>query len=81
MGKTASIIEGKNTSDIVITGDFNAVLNTTFESELIDMCDTIGLVISDYDKFGRSCNTCTDVSKAHHSTFVVRISTSQVHST
>ena len=56
-GKIASIIEEKDTSNIVSTGDFNATLNTPFEAELIDMCDTIGMVISDYDKFGRTCNT------------------------
>ena len=49
-------------------GDFNAALNSPIETELIDMCDTIGLVISDYDKFGRTCNTYTYVSDAHNST-------------
>ena len=32
------------------------------------MCDTIGLVISYYEKFGRTCNTYTYVSDAHNST-------------
>ena len=62
LGKVASIIAEKDTSNIVITGDFNAALNTPFEAELIDMCDTIGLVILDYEKFGRTCNTYTYVS-------------------
>ena len=68
LGKIASIIEEKDTSNIVSTGDFNATLNTPFEAELIDMCDTIGMVISDYDKFGRTCNTYTYVSDPHYFT-------------
>ena len=47
--KIASIIEEKDTSNVVITGDFNAAVNTPFESELIAICENTGLVISDYD--------------------------------
>ena len=45
LGTIASMIEEIDTSNIVITGDFNAALNTPFEAEVIDMRDTIGLVI------------------------------------
>ena len=68
MGKIASIIEEKDTSNFVITGDFNAAVNTPFESELIAMCENTGLVISDYDIFGRFSNTYMYVSDAHNST-------------
>ena len=35
LGKIASIIEEKDTSTVVITGNFNAAVNTPFESDLI----------------------------------------------
>ena len=41
LGKNCFSNRGKNTSNIVITNDFNAGVNTSFEAELIDMCDTI----------------------------------------
>ena len=68
LGKIASIIEEKDTSSVVITGDFNAAVNTPFESELIAMCENTGLGISDYEIFGRASNTYTYVSDAHKST-------------
>ena len=54
LGKIASIIAEKDTSNIVITGDFNAVVNTLFESELIATFEKTGLVISDYEIFWSS---------------------------
>ena len=54
LGKIASIIAEKDTSNVVITGDFNAVVNTLFESELIATFEKTGLVISDYEIFGSS---------------------------
>ena len=68
LGKIACIIEEKDTTNVVITGDFNAAVNTPFESELIAMCENTGLVISDYEIFGRASNTYTYVSDAHNST-------------
>jgi len=67
-GKIVSIIEEKNTSNVVITGDVNAAVNTPFESELTAMCDNTGLIISDYEIFGRTSNMYTYVSDAHNST-------------
>ena len=66
MGKIACIIEENDTTNVVITGDFNAAVSTPFESELIAMCENTGLVISDYEIFGRASNTY--VSDAHNST-------------
>ena len=66
LGKIASIIEEKDRSNVVITGHFNAAVNTPFESKL--MCENTGLVISDYEMFGRASNTYTYVSDAHNST-------------
>ena len=68
LGKIAPIIEEKDTSSVVITGDFNAAVNTPFESELIAMCENTGLVISDYEIFGRASYTYTYVSDVHNST-------------
>ncbi|WP_138921974.1 hypothetical protein, partial [endosymbiont of Tevnia jerichonana] len=68
LGKIACIIEEKDTTNVIITGDFNAAVNIPFESELIAMCDNTGLVISNYEMFGRTSNTYTYVSDAHNST-------------
>ena len=38
------------------------LLKPLFESELIAMCENTGLVISDYEIFGRASNTYTYVS-------------------
>ncbi len=64
----ASIIEEKDTSNVVITGDFKAAVITPFESELIAICENTGLVISNYEMFDRASNTYTYVSDAHNST-------------
>ena len=68
LGKIASIIEEKDTSNVVITGDVNAAVSTPFESKLIALCANISLVISDYAIFGRASNTYMYVSDAHNST-------------
>ena len=44
------------------------LLTLLSESELIAMCENTGLVISDYEIFGRASNTYTYVSDAHNST-------------
>ena len=68
LGKIASIIEEKDSSKIVIAGDFNAAVNSRFETELLDICDNFDLVIYDYEVFGRTIGTFTYVSDAHNST-------------
>ena len=68
LGKIASIIEEKDSSKIVIAGDFNAAVNSRFETELLDICDNFDLVIYDYEVFGRTSGTFTYVSDAHNST-------------
>ena len=67
LDKIACIIEEKDTTNVVITGDFNVAVNTPFESELIAMCENTGLVISDYETFGRASITHTYVSDSHNS--------------
>jgi len=41
---------------LVFTGVFNAAIDTPFEVELIAICDTTGLVVSDYEIYGRTGN-------------------------
>ena len=53
---------------MIICGDFNADVGTHFETELLSMCDKAGLIISDYDGYGRSSGIHTYVSAAHNST-------------
>ena len=49
IGKICAIVEDSFTSNVILLGDFNADVNTLFESEL-------NLTISDYLIFGRfSC--------------------------
>ena len=47
--KLSTLIEESCTNNIVILGDFNATLNSVFEGELLEMCSTFDLVISDYN--------------------------------
>ena len=46
-GKISSIIEESATSKLVVLGDFNAAVDTVFESELLEMCKSHQLVVSD----------------------------------
>ena len=61
LGKIAAIVHEADTRNIVITGDFNAGVNTLFEHELVELCKGEHLCISDYEMLG--CNsgfyTCT----------------------
>ena len=68
IGKLSTLIEESCTNNIVILGDFNATLNSVFESELLEMCSTFDLVISDYGTFGRTSGQFTHVSDAHGTT-------------
>ena len=68
LGKIASIIEEKDTSNVVIIGDFNAAVKTPFWIWINCYVWEYWFVISDYEIFGRSGNTYTYVSDAHNST-------------
>ena len=46
-------------------GDFNAALDTVFECELLEMCKTYQLVVSDHVALGRDSGHYTYVSDAH----------------
>ena len=66
--KLSTLLEESCTNNIVILGDFNATLYSVFESELLEMCSTFDLVISDYSTFGRTSGQLTHVSDAHGTT-------------
>ena len=68
LGKIAAIVHEADTRNIVITGDFNAGVNTLFEHELVELCKGEHLCISDYEMLGRNSGFYTYVSDAHHST-------------
>ena len=40
IGKISSIIEESVTSSLIVLGDFNAAVDSVFESELLEMCKT-----------------------------------------
>ena len=50
---------------VILLGRFNAVVNTTFKSELADLCTGYKLIISDYITYSRDSGQFT---YAHHST-------------
>ena len=52
----------------MILGDFNAVVGTLFESELLELCKTYKLVIFYYNVYGRESGQYTYVSDSHFST-------------
>ena len=68
ISKLSTLLEESCTNNIVILGDFNATLNSVFESELLKMCSTFDLVISDYGTFGRTSGQFTHISDAHGTT-------------
>ena len=68
IGKISSIIEESVTSNLIVLGDFNAAVDTVFESELLEMCKSHQLVVSDYAAFGRDSGQYTYVSDAHCTT-------------
>ena len=47
MGKIVSIVDESPTSHIMVLGDFNAAVDTLFETELLEMCRTLNLIISE----------------------------------
>ena len=66
LGRISAIITECDTSNIIIAGDFNASRNTQFEEELMNMCASSHLVISDHKWLGPDSGMCTYVSAAHH---------------
>ena len=68
IGKISSIIEESVTSNVIILGDFNAAVDTVFESELLEMCKSHQLFVSDYATLGRDSGQYTYVSDAHCTT-------------
>ena len=65
LAKISSIIEESVTSNVIILGDFNAAVDTVFESELLEMCKSHQLFVSDYAVLGRDSGQYTYVSDAH----------------
>ena len=68
IGKLSALIDEVSTSNLILLVDFNVVVNTTFESELVVLCISYKLIISDYITYGRDSGQFTYVSDAHHST-------------
>ena len=68
MGQLSAIAEGCTSSKLAIIGDFNAAVETTFETELLTFCTDRELTISDYEHFGRVFDKYTYVSDAHSTT-------------
>ena len=66
------IVEDSSTSNVILLGDFNADVNTLFETELMAMCDILNLTISDYIIFGRFSGQLT-LPPGSTISFVVRM--------
>ena len=43
IGKISAIVEDTSASNVILLGDFNADIDTLFETELIKMCDSLDL--------------------------------------
>ena len=68
LGKSSAILEECTTTKIAIVGDFNAAVSTSVETELLALCESQNLVISDYQLLGRLSEQFTFVSDAHSTT-------------
>ena len=66
--KISSLIEDSVTSNLIVLGDFNAAVNTLFEFELVNMCNTHQLVVSDFEAYGQDSGQFTYMSDAHFTT-------------
>ena len=62
------MIEESPTSNVAILGDFNAGIDTQFDTDLQELCSNLDLVVSDCDFYGRTSGMFTHVSNAHGST-------------
>ena len=68
VGKLSALIEESLTNNVAILGDFNAGIDTQFDTELQALCSNLDLVVSDCDFYGRTSGMFTHVSNAHGST-------------
>ena len=66
--KISAIVEDSSTSNVILLGDFNADVNTLFETELIEMCDSLDILTSNYKIFRRFSGQFTHVNDAHNTT-------------
>ena len=66
--KISSIIEESVTSNLIVLGDFNAAVDSVFESEFLEMCKKYQLVVSDDAVYGRDSGQYTYVRDAHCTT-------------
>ena len=66
IGKISALVEDSSTSKVILLGDFNADIITLFETELIEIRNSLDLLISDYKICGRCSGLFTRVSDAHN---------------
>ena len=66
--KISAIVEDSSTRNVILLGDFNADVNTLFETELIEMCDSLDILTSNYKTFRRFSGQFTHVNDAHNTT-------------
>ena len=66
--KISANLEDCTTSKLAVIGDFNAAVSTTFETELIAMCNDQCLVVSDYEVFNGLSQQFTYDSDDHSTT-------------
>ena len=68
IGKISASIEDSDISNFIILGDFKSAVDTSFEEELLELCSSYDLSISDYEFYGRDSGQFTYVSDAHSTT-------------
>ena len=68
LGKLSDVVEDCHSTKIEILDDFKAAVGIAFEEELLELCTHHELIISDYEKYGRTSNQFTYVSDAHSTT-------------
>ena len=68
IGKISTSIEDSDISIFIIFGDFNSAVDTSFKSELLELCSSYDLCISGYEFYGRDSGEFKCVSDAHSTT-------------
>ena len=63
-GTPTALIEKSLPNNVAILGDFNAGIDTQFDTELQELCSNLDLVVSDCDFYGRTSGMFTHVSNA-----------------
>ena len=53
IGKMSSLIEVSATSNLIVLGEFNAAVNSVFKCELLKLCKTYQLVVSNHVALGQ----------------------------